>query len=406
MPANKGEGRTRLGRFVPLLLAAQLGWSIPNNAASALLQAGSSTIAPNDKIGFYATMSTIGAILAVVAIILGGALSDRTRTRFGKRIPWIIGGSVLATLGLFSTGLTTNPVLVIAGFALYQMALNAMLGAIFALTPDYLAQSVLGRASAVSGAGVLLGGILGGIISAIFITVPQQGLMIIPWLILIAAIVLGIFLPPRPNVDEARESLSLLGFLKYLRPPKDGQFWWVFAGRFLFILALFMTVQYQYFIATEYLGLETQAAGNLLALTSIVLAICAGAATLVAGPLSDRIGRKPFVIGAPLMAAVGVLPLIFAHQPWALVVFFVLGGLAYGGYLSVDAALMVEVLPNQESTAKDLAVLNAANSLPLVFAPALAGLLVTIGGYQGSFIATVVTAVAGAVCIFFVKRVR
>jgi MFS family permease len=405
-PADRGALRTKLGRFGPLLLIAQLGWSLPNTAAGTLLQAASADIAPDNKIAFYATMSTVGACLAVVAIILGGALSDRTHSRFGKRVPWVVGGAVVASVSLAMTGLTTVPALVIVAFALYQMALSAMLGAIFAITPDYLARSVLGKASAASGAGVLLGQIFGGFLGAVFITVPQHGLTVIPWTILIAAIILAIFLPRRPNQHERTADPGLRAFLRFLRPPKDGQFWLVFSGRFLFILALFMTVQYQFFIATDYLGLKTQAAGNLLALCSVVLAVCAGIATVVAGPLSDRIGRKPFVIAAPLLTVIGVLPLLFVHESWALIFFFVLGGAAYGGYISVDAALMVEVLPTRLSAAKDLAVLNAANSLPLVFAPAIAGLLVGVAGYQGSFVATIVTAIAGAACIVFVKRVR
>ena len=48
-------------------------------------------------------------------------------------------------------------------------------------------------------------------------------------------------------------------------------------------------------------------------------------------------------------------------------------GCAYGIYTAVDFALITQVLPAADDRAKDLGVINIANALPQVFAPALAG---------------------------------
>lgn len=84
------------------------------------------------------------------------------------------------------------------------------------------------------------------------------------------------------------------------------------------------------------------------------------------GPLSDRTGRKPFVIAGPLMLLLALVPLFFVAEAWAFVTFFAVGGLAYGSYLAVDAALMADILPSKERAAKDLAILNASNTLPAI----------------------------------------
>src|SRR5256885_3081044 len=42
----------------------------------------------------------VGAFFALVANPLFGKLSDRTRSRFGMRRPWIIGGVIVGTIGL------------------------------------------------------------------------------------------------------------------------------------------------------------------------------------------------------------------------------------------------------------------------------------------------------------------
>ena len=52
-------------------------------------------------------------------------------------------------------------------------------------------------------------------------------------------------------------------------------------------------------------------------------------------------------------------------------------GIGYGWYLAVDQALITQVLPTAEDRAKDLGVINIANSMPQVLAPVLAAPLVT-----------------------------
>lgn len=408
-PARSADGyplREKLGRLGVVFLLMQLGWSTTNNAAGNYLQAAAETIAPGDKVGFYATAATVGALLAAVAIIVAGGLSDRTRSRFGRRVPWIVGGAAVGALALFSTGLTTNPVLVVAGWSVYQMALNAMVAAGLALTPDLLAPKIYGRGSGMKGLGVLLGSVTGGILTSLFITTPQQGLMIVPWIMLGAAIVVAALLPRRSSLDTPPAQGGLVAFLRFLTPPRDPQFWYVFAGRFLFILGLYMIMLYQFFIATDYLGLSAQEAGNLIAVSSITLAVTAGVATVISGPLSDRTGRKPFVLAAPLMTMVALIPLIFVPAQWAFVLVFALGGLAFGAYLSVDAALMADILPDKSRASKDLAILNASNTLPAVFAPAVAGMLVAVGGYPTAFIGAAIACAASALVILKVKRVR
>ena len=79
-------------------------------------------------------------------------------------------------------------------------------------------------------------------------------------------------------------------------------------------------------------------------------------------------------------------------------------GIGYGVYLSVDFALCTEVLPDAESRAKDLGVINIANALPQVFAPFLGAFLIAqAGGYVTLY------AVAAAVCVLgsvLVTRIR
>ena len=79
-------------------------------------------------------------------------------------------------------------------------------------------------------------------------------------------------------------------------------------------------------------------------------------------------------------------------------------GLGYGVYLSVDQALVTQVLPSAAARAKDLGIINIANSGPQVLAPAIAAPLVSqLGGYPALYLFVAACTVLGSV---FVWRIR
>ena len=82
-------------------------------------------------------------------------------------------------------------------------------------------------------------------------------------------------------------------------------------------------------------------------------------------------------------------------------------GVGYGVYLAVDAALITQVLPTAADRAKDLGIINIANSAPQVLAPALAAPIVAgLGGYPVLYGLTALVTLAGAVLVLPIRSVR
>ena len=81
------------------------------------------------------------------------------------------------------------------------------------------------------------------------------------------------------------------------------------------------------------------------------------------------------IVSGVVMAVAAVLLAVAPTWPVALVAAVLLGA-GYGVYLSVDAALITQVLPRATDRAKDLGVINIANSAPQVLGPALAAPIV------------------------------
>jgi MFS family permease len=172
------------------------------------------------------------------------------------------------------------------------------------------------------------------------------------------------------------EVMVTLGILRLFdfRPRRDPDFAWVLLTRLLMMLGIYTIQDFLQYYMGNVVGAThpEQATRNfviLVALSSIITA-------LAAGWLSDRFGRKRIVyISGIMMALVGLI-FIVTHSMPIVIGAGALFGLGYGAYLSVDWALVVDVLPTQRNYARDMGVWNVALSLPQVIAPALGGPLI------------------------------
>ena len=133
------------------------------------------------------------------------------------------------------------------------------------------------------------------------------------------------------------------------------------------------------------------------------------AASLVAGRLSDRTGRrKIFVLTASVVYGLAMFAIALASTFNGFLVGMAIGGLGFGVYMAVDLALVADVLPDKDNAAKDLGVFNIAGALPFSVAPALAPAILAIGhGNYGVLYAVAgVCAIIGATAILPVKTIR
>ena len=81
-------------------------------------------------------------------------------------------------------------------------------------------------------------------------------------------------------------------------------------------------------------------------------------------------------------------------------------GAGYGVYVAVDAALITQVLPYATARAKDLGIINIANSAPQVLGPALsAPIVVFLGGYPVLYGLTAVVTILGSVLVLRIRSV-
>lgn len=110
------------------------------------------------------------------ANIIFGTLSDMTRSRFGKRTPWIVGGGIITGLAIGAIAFTRNEALIIFLWCVAQMGYNMMLAPYVAVMSDRVPDKVRGTISGFYGAGIAVGQTLGSVVGAAFLRQGQSGL--------------------------------------------------------------------------------------------------------------------------------------------------------------------------------------------------------------------------------------
>jgi MFS family permease len=195
----------------------------------------------------------------------------------------------------------------------------------------------------------------------------------------------------------------------YVNPARHPDFAWAFVSRFLFVLAYAFLTTYQAFYLLTRLGSAEAEVPRQIFLGTLVMSLAIIAASLVGGRLSDRSGRrKVFVCAASSVFGVSMIVVAFATSFDGFLVGMAIGGLGFGVYMAVDLALVADVLPDPDSAAKDLGVMNIAGALPSSIAPAIAPAILALGGGSYGVLYAVAggCAAAGAVAILRVRRVR
>lgn len=356
----------------------------------------------------FGLISGVAGAFALVAYPLTGALSDRTTSRFGRRRPWIAGGTAgfaasLAILGL-QTSLVGIGICWVVASTFFCVLTAALTAAISDQVPVNQRGYVSGWISAPQAIGIIAGLVL---VTTLGLSTfggyaLMAGLLValgLPFLLLVPDAVLP------PGVVAPLTWRSLLEGL-WISPRLHPDFGWTLLSRILVNLGnAFGTSLLLYFLMY---GLKVPNAEDSLILLTLVYMVFVIVASLWLGRLSDKLGRRRiFVFGAAVLQAAAALILAFIPTMGAATVGAALLGLGYGCFLSVDQALATEVLPDQLSRGKDLGIMNIALTVPQAFAPMLGALLVSaVGGFTLLFLVSGLTALAGAGAVSRVKGVR
>jgi len=473
----------------------------------------------NNKAVTLALVTSPGLLVALVSNPLFGMLSDRTASRWGRRRPYIVAGTLLNIVGLFLMMAAPNIITLMLALCLTQLANNAAAAPFHAYLPDLVNEEQRGTAAGIMGLAQIVGIILGALITSQFLSIDPilkapsstaasgalstySNQLIVVYAIVSGAIFVLMLLTVlfvkepawqrpaaetsstgpgwltrhRQQVNEGALALALIvvvlvasvlvlqaagvsfdlngahlaqndsqsasnanisinvillvvmlivtiwaARLFDFRPRRDPDFAWVAGTRLLVMLGIDTVQAFLQYYFHDVLGSQNQEAqsGNFIT----ILTLTAALTTFFGGWLSSRYGRKRMVyLSGGLMSAVAAIFIALnfltasgtLSQSAGITVALAGGaifGLGFGAYLSVDWALVADVLPSKARYARDMGIWNIALTIPQVVAFVIGSVLLSIPAaadvrYTLLFITFALYAVAGTVTVRYIKAVK
>ncbi len=372
-----------------------------------------------DPVGKGASLGAIlglGALFALLANPIFGQLSDRTRSRFGRRKPWLVGGVIVGSLAQILMAYTSSLVMIGIAWCVIQTAYNAMLAALVATVPDQVPEHQRGLVSALAGMSIYIALLIGSGILALTGTASNAMFLIPTTIGLVSVLVFVLVIEDRPLTEAPQQTMpgvsELLGSF-WVNPVKHPDFGYAWLSRFLVFFGFAVLTSYQVYYLMDHLKIPEAAIGDIMFFSTLITAICVVGSSFVSGYMSDRMGRrKAFVLIAAMTYALGIVVIVFASDLTSFYSGIAVTSIGFGVYMAVDQALVVDILPDREThAARNLGVLNIANAVPQSIAPAVAPFLLAIGHAGGQnygvlYAAAAISAFLGALAIAPVRGVR
>jgi MFS family permease len=361
-----------------------------------------------DKVVAFGVVSGIAGIFALVTFPLTGALSDRTTSRFGRRRPWILGGSLLFAAALILLGLQDSLLGIGVFWTLALIGFCVLTAALTAVISDQVPVEQRGFVSGWISAPQAIGTILGVLLVVVLVLSQVVGYTVVAVLLVLLVLPFVLRIPDAVLAASDRSPLTLRGLVSgfWISPRQYPDFGWTLASRILVNFGnAFGTSLLLYFLQD---GLRVPNAEDVLLVLILIYMVFVVLASLVLGRLSDRLGRrKVFVFAAAALQGIAALMLAFVPVLGVAMVAAGILGLGYGCFLSVDQALATQVLPDAHTRGKDLGIMNIATAVPQAIAPLLGAFVVAaLAGFQGLFVLSAVAAILGALAVLPIRSVR
>ncbi|MEO5986297.1 MAG: MFS transporter [Candidatus Limnocylindria bacterium] len=311
-----------------------------------------------------AVIMLAGAIAPILIQPTVGVISDYTVTRWGRRKPYIVIGTLLDIVFLAGLAFNSDFIAMVAFYFLLQVSSNFAQGPFQGYVPDLVPAKQVGTASGLMGLMLTLGTIagvgiatLGGIVDNVALATLALGVVeLVTMVVLVATVDEGRRAPARTRSWAA---IARSAWGRDILAERDVL--WLLLVRLLFLGAYNATlIAIGYFRRSH--GLDDADADATVFLATAIVGVSTALAAVPGGRLSDRFGRRPVIWAAAAIAGSGLLGVAVAPTPGLAVAAWVPFGIGMGIFLSADWALMADVIP-KATAGRYMGILNAGTAM-------------------------------------------
>lgn len=339
----------------------------------------------------------VGGLAGVIAGPIAGSLSDRREGSRPRRRPFALVGVWVTAVCLLLTGISEGPLAIGASWVGVSVGIAIASAAFTAMIADQLPVAQRGAASSAASSAQAVGIVVGvGTVVVLGLGV-FDGYLVLAITMAIVGTAVALLLPdPSGSFTDGPASQepgeSRFAFFR------DRDFRWMLIGRLVVNIGNALgTALFLFFLLYGIGQPHAEAEDNLL-LIIIVYTVFVVGASIIAGLVSDRIGRRRglTVVAALVQAASGVVIVISPTLTMTMVA-AALMGVGYGAFMTTGLAFATDLLPSERDHARDLGVVNVIAALGQLLGPVIgAGLVALVGGFWLVFAAAAVLSVIGA----------
>ena len=403
-----------LTRLIPGLIIGPASWLGPYIAASSLfLPALIQQIDEVNKIHLLALFSACGMVVAAISNMLAGYLSDRTRSKFGNRSPWIVVGAIAFMLSMILASTANSIPFLLCCWLLGQVALNFIVAPMVAWI-DFAAEDRKGSASsAYGGLGMALGNNGFTILAAMFLGSFRFGFIVFGIITFIGVFLAVLIVKEPSNLNQTKEN-KLLKSDKTLKNalaifPKwsiGRDYYLALIGKLFQGISNFTITGYLLFILTDFMQSNSSDTQNAIQLINLIMLIFGILMGFIAGPICDKLKVLKLPVGlSTLFLGIGALGLSICPNQIGVLIYAFFAGIGMGIWNSLDNLLNLQVIPDRQQVAFFLGIYNLGNTITQALAPIIAACVITLFGFSAIFIVSFVFAIVGGTAIFLIRSV-
>ncbi|MBQ1024905.1 MFS transporter [Micromonospora sp. C95] len=396
--------------FIALALFAQEStWNFYDNQVPVLLREHVTSAA---LVGALMGMDNLLGIFIQPWI---GNRSDNTRTRWGRRIPYLAVGMPLGALFFLLLPWTTSLVTLVAVMVCYALVANTMRPLAEALTPDFVPPQRRGRTNAVVKIATSLTIIVASLISLLVVDDHPRAAFVIPaaiMLVVTAVIIMKVRDSRSPayqaavaedaNAGPDQTKSPLWRVVTELVTSRDRRRVLLLLTVFLFGGAWFASRSLMTPYGMEVLGLTRGEAGGLTLPSGVAYLIAAYPAALAA----ERFGRlRVILIGIAVFAGALAAGAV-VRTPTGTVVLFCLAAMGAAGFLINAAVALWNLAPSSRMLGAYTGLYAVTWYLGGFAGPALVGAAVDLVGWNWMLLDIAVLATLAAVVVIRLARLE
>ena len=418
-------------------LGVQIGYSLQNANTSRILSAIGADV---HHLSYFWLAAPLAGLFVQPIV---GLSSDKTWTRLGRRIPFILGGAIVSALAMFFMPNSEHfaqlfPAVFFGAMMLLFMdvSFNVTMQPFRALVSDMVDESQRNKGYSIQSFLINVGAVFGSLLPFLLTwwgiaNEPEAGQKVAPTVIwsfyiggavLLASVLWTSFrtkeYPPEEyakynNLEEKEnenpEKVSFFTLIKNvpnaMKQLAVTQFFSWFA---LFLMWVYTTqgIAQNIWGTTDATSNAFNEAGNWTGVIFAAYSVFAALFSLVITPLADKYGRRNVYVVSLILGGLGLLSIMFIKDKNLLFLPMIGVGIAWAAILALPYAILSSKLPAKQ-TGVYMGIFNATITIPQIAAGLLGGVLLSaLGGTAINMVALagVSMAVAGIAALLVIKE--